>query len=75
MRLQLHHQHRNGTTRFVSQRDNLRTQEDIRSWSKEMMLKHPLPSALYRWVIVTEESPLFVKAEQQAPVKDGDNSS
>ena len=64
MKLQLHHQHRSGKMIFVSQRE-LQTQEQVFAWAKEMELKHPPPRE-HRAVVVTEESPLFVRKSEDA---------
>lgn len=59
MLLQLHHQWPGGRTDFVSERE-ISTHDEIRDWARQAAMKNPVPKGA-KWVLVTEESPFFVR--------------
>jgi hypothetical protein len=63
--LQIHHQYKDGTVSFVAQKDVKETggalMNYLQEWVKELWERHPPPPGA-RFVICTEQSPLFIMA-------------
>lgn len=69
---QLHHQFKDGTTEFKSQREGwgLDSNEKIQMWIKETADKYPLPKSA-KWLMCNEQSEYFMWMKDKEEVDEG----